>query len=803
MAIELSVTANAYLQGQAIEPNIILEIEGFPFVFGAQAVFETVKIGGFVIGDGSKIGGTQRLEKSKDWIMLNGTTNNISQQVNIDRAEGSSITSFKISLIDKNGELTRLLSPSVLVQDPLGLEARIYWMPAQAAFPRDAATLFIGVIDTLSLKQGSVVINVAHPDQLKRQDILAKATAKLTVDLLIAGTTANVASTAGFTPSQAGLKSFLRIGDEILEYATSSSTEFLTLIRGALGSVAEAHEIDDEVESFYTLEGRPFSLALQILLSGGEAIFATKKATRFVSMDAATLIPNAIFFEEFDVMENLGLVQGDTVQITGATVLANNLTSTIIDSGRTSLGSYIVLASVLEVEVDSLSTCSFTSKYNLLNFGCGLKPYQVDVEQFEKLDNLVGSSHPDYLFYIKDTIKASDFLEKEIYFPVGIYSVPRKGRISCNVTTPPIASADTVVLNEDTTTNAAAISVERTINQRFYNAVVYKYNIDSVSDRFLSARITQSAVSTSRIKIGNKFLTIESNGLRDDQTTSNLLDVQARRFLDRYQFGAEKLSIETTFKAGFKVEVGDTVLLEGASLGISDSKSGSRDFAPRVMEVTNKSINLKSGMVKLEVTDTGYSTNARYSTWAPSSLIDGGSTTTSIKLKRSFSTKELAAESRKWSDYINQTVIVRTEDWSSVQETRIIEIVQTSQVEIIVSPPITAPFQNYILDVPQYDQSSTFKMRLYKTLHASWCKIDVLIDVPSPKVLEVADGSIYKVNNEIRLRDELYTRSFDTTILSINGNFITIREEPIGGIPVNTLIDFIGFGDGGNYYAFF
>ena len=89
MSLQISSVAEAYLNEQNIEPNIILEIDGIPYIFGAQAVFDLVRIGEFVIGDGTKIGGVIRDENGKDWIMLKGTTNNISQQINIDRAEGS------------------------------------------------------------------------------------------------------------------------------------------------------------------------------------------------------------------------------------------------------------------------------------------------------------------------------------------------------------------------------------------------------------------------------------------------------------------------------------------------------------------------------------------------------------------------------------------------------------------------------------------------------------------------------------------------------------------------------------------
>ncbi len=801
MAIQLSATAQAYLSEQAIEPNIVLEIKGLPLIFGAQAVFEALRIGEFFIGDGSKIGGVLKAENSRDWIMLNGTTNNISQQINIDRAEGSSITSFKISLIDKNSELTRILSPGQTLSDPLGVEATVYWMPAQASFPRDAAVLFIGIIDNLQFKQGSVVLNVAHPDQLKRQDILPKATTKLTQELLVGETSALVETTLGFIESQDALTQYVRIDDEIMRVDAQASTEFTALLRGQLGTIEADHDLDADVESFYALEGTAFDLALKILLSGGDLVFEERPAPRFVQIDSSTSINNAIFFEEFNIQESLGLVIGDQVEIVSS--VSNNGTYQIVGFGQSSLGSYIITDGIIVPEIDSPAVARFTSRYNVLNFGCNLKPYQVDIAQFERLQTLISSSLSELQIYIKDTQNASDFLDKELYFPAGIYSVPRKGRISCNVTTPPIASADTVTLDASNITNGEALSIERTTNQRFYNAVVYKYGVDSISDRFLSARIRQSSFSTNRIKIGNKYLTIESNGLRDNPATQQAIDIQSRRFLDRYQYGAEKITVQTNFKTGFGVEVGDTVILEGAELKLADTRNGTRDFDPRIMEVTNKSINLKTGEVKLEVTDTGYSTQARYGTWAPSSILDVDSTGTNLRLKRSYSTATNANEAEKWRDYVGQKIIVRTENWASFEETTIVGIVASRPNEILVSPAITNAFEDYVVDVPIYDTTSAREGRLYKALHCSWTKADEITDVIGPTQFEVADPSLYSVGLEIRFRDELYSRFSDVTVLSISGNIITINREPDFGFVVGDLIDFVEFPDGGNYYAFF
>ena len=802
MSLNVTATTQAYLNSKNIQPNIVVEIAGFPYIFGAQTVFKKVKIGEFVIGDGTKIGGTIEDTSAKDLISFNGTTNNISQQIRIDSSEGSSVSSFKVVLIDKNAELTEMFSPGFTVADPLGLEARVYWMPAGTSFPNDAVTLFIGIIDRIDMKQGSIAINIAHPDQLKRQDILPKATAKLGSPLMIGDTTIPVATTVGFYPPSDALESYVRIDDEIIKYDTIDATNFLSCTRGQLGTIEADHDAGADIESFYIINGKPFDLALKILLSAGEPTFATEPCPRFVTLDGATSVNKSIFFQEYDIEERLGLTVGDLIEVSGATNPANNLSSTITGFGLCSLGSYITIADDLVAETDSLAVCTFTSQYNTINFGCGLKPYQVDIKQFNDLDLLVGANHPDLSVYVKDTISASDFFDKELFFPFGIYSVPRKGRISCNVTVPPIAVSDTVVLNEDNILNASSLSITRTTNERFYNAVVYKFNPDSIDDRFLAATITQSSNSTNRIKVGNKYLTIESNGLWDDTPTRNLINVQARRFLDRYQFGAESLDIECTFGDGFRIEVGDTVILDAANIKLSDSKSGSKDFATRVMEVTNKSINLKTGAIKLQITDTGYSSNARYGTWAPSSIVDVDSTGSLINLKTSYATNPLTQESTKWSDYVNQKIIVRSEDWATVYETTLVEVVSTKYNQIRVSPSITAPTEGMIIDVPNYDESSTRNLRFWKALHCFWNQQDQATGGTS-STLTVADDSIYSVGSQIRVHLPDYSEDAERTVSAVNSGTITVSQDFGFTVTSDHLVENLKFGDGGNYYAFF
>ena len=148
----------------------------------------------------------------------------------------------------------------------------------------------------------------------------------------------------------------------------------------------------------------------------------------------------------------------------------------------------------------------------------------------------------------------------------------------------------------------------------FYNAVIYKYEKDQVDDKYTKGKIRQSADSTNRIKVGNKPLTFEADGVRAENNFEDKFDTQARRFLDRYQYAAESLWVDVTWEAGFKIEIGDTVILKGAELKISDTSAGqgTRNFKPRLFEVQNKTLNLTGRPIKLFLVDTAFSLNGRY-----------------------------------------------------------------------------------------------------------------------------------------------------------------------------------------------
>ena len=803
MGLQLSVTVEAILNKGNITPSLIVEIEGFDFLFGTVKVVKQAKVGDFIIGDGTKIGGGVTDESSKDWVSFTGTTNNISQDINIDRAEGNSITSFKVQFIDKNDAATRVFSPSFQVNDILGKESKVYFMPVGGVFPKDANAIFLGIIDNIEFGAGNVSINIAHPNQLNRQDLLPKYTTKLSAAINNSTTTIPVDTVIGILTDQNALTTYVKIDDEIIKLGPISENSFTGCTRAQLNTVANSHDDNADVESFYRLQGNSIELALKMMISGvGD--YGSESATRFQQIDALTNIPNAIFFTEFNIAEKMGITIGDFVSTTGATNGANNVTNReIVEIQQTDSGSYVVVDGVaLADETDSVAVATFKNKYDVLNFGCAIKPYHIDVEQYKNIDRYFSSAFIEYDFYIKDTINAKEFLDKEVYFPSAIYSIPRKGKISINYSAPPLAIDDVKILNADNVKKPSNIRIKRTTNQKFYNAIVFKYEQDSLEDKFLKGLVTQSADSTNRIKVGNKILTIETKGSRNNGATNTAFETISRRLLDRYRYGAEFMSLDVNFATGYPIDIGDPVIIEGASLRLSDSKTGSRDFSPRVMEVTNKTINLKTGEISLECTDTIYGTDGRYGVIAPSSYVGVSSTTTEIKLKETQLT--ITTERAKWARYIGTKIKIRSADFTYSEFTTIISISDTTE-KITVSALPAPPLEDYIIEVANYDEELEKDLRYSKGVHCFFTPQTDVVGYSNPSIeVSALDIGKFFINCIVQIHNEDFSDSHKTKVSGISGNFIELLAQPTF-TPDNTYkIDYIGFSfDNGKPYLLY
>jgi hypothetical protein len=913
MATELTNTAQIKSENRTQEPQLVLQIDGVETVFGIGQVKKFVRVGDpelFI--DGSwKIGGLNPYEEQLDAIDLNASSNTISQQLLQDKGGTSSVPSIQISLVDLNEEITRLITPSEVVEDILGRKASVYLGYQETAFPQDFVRIFSGVIDEVNAGS-TIILNVAHPEQKKRVELFQKITTELTADLnyrsrriqnilyrtrrdvvgvvtvtYIAGATvgneivtvagtnivvqiqagvtqarhirdkiersinalslveikidqgfqnetqtiqsltsldsdlvANVTSTKGMllpVPSE-GFRTYVRINDEVMEYTGLTDTTITGLVRGSFGLVDEraegaSHEIEDSVDTFYRIEGQAFDLALKLLMSGGPQYFVDGiKIKSIVEVEGVGPIPNAIWFENLNIQDAWGITIGDKATITGDTIPTNNVVDALISEIiATPFGSYIVLDGAgLTSQVLSTGEISFASKWNVYPKGAGLElgGDEVDVPEFERLRDTFSASIFTYDFYLKDSVTAKEFIDTDILFPTGAFSLPRKGKISVGYTSPPIGAADIKVLDSTNTTKPQQTKIKRSINKYFYNNVLFKYNEAVVDELFLSGDLETNQDSKNRIPVGNKTLVINARGLRPSTDASVIIEILKRRFQDKYKFGAELISTQAFYGKTFNTDVGDVVVFGDSVLNLPDTKKGTRDFAPRLFEVANKSLSIKTGEVKLELLDSGYSlADGRYGIISPSSqTVALGSSGDVVKIKNSYETVAPQLEKSKWTPYFGQRVIIHDELWDNVHETKLIGFSASDAFLMLLDTPV--PFvvlDDYVVEVAQYDETAPELNQLSKRVFVYTNPTVEILSGISQTQFTVAglDVSKFLDGAVILVRDtEWDTVSPEVKVIDVAGSTVTVNA-PLGFVPIAGYeIDFIGFKDGGAPYRY-
>lgn len=822
MAFELTDTARLLSQQTNIGQQIIVEIEGIDLSFSAVQISRFWEIGDDVnIGDsGLVIGGIIDNENSRSYLSLSGTTNNITQQLEIDKGGVSSVQKFNVALIDKDEELTALFQPGNVVTDLLGLEANVYVGFAGGAHPDDSVRIFNGIITAQSAEPGVWKLTIDFPEFLKRQDLYDQISTNLDGAITNSATSLVVNSSVGFIPPADSQDSYLLVNEELMKWSSvnTSTNTFTITERGALGTVAVSHDDDAQVTSFYTLSGGGLDLALKLMLSneGNVAFSDSNPATRFEFVNNSLIVENGILFES-GLRDELGLELGDLVSISGATEPANNITDApIVQFQDIPQGLIVVVSGVtLAQEVDSPAVASFKSQYNVLAEGCGMKPSQVDVAQFQSLQEFY-SSLPDYLIYLKDTINAQDFIRQELFLPQGFYNVPRKGRVSANATQPPLVLSDLVELNENNVKKAQNNKIKRQITKNFFNAVSYRFDLDSITDRLLAGEIVVSERSNNRIPTGNKTLKITAGGLRDSNDVRNFISAQTRRFIDRYQFAAESITVEVNYKTGFNIEVSDIVNFGSAELQLPDIKNGTRDFEPRLMEVVNKSMNLKNGQVKLELLDTGFSADdGRFGVVSPNSFVGSGATNNTIPLKRSFSTTLFENERDKWTTFLGQEIRVRDQDFIFNETVTLLNFDAGNDANIIVDPPLSLPPQeDYVIDLPNYDTVLNDSQSKMKPIHCFMNPTVTVISGASDTefTVSVADAGFLFEGAFIRVHNDDFTDNStpgssddDVVIVSVDaGTGEVVVDKSMGFTPSSGyIVDLIGFfPDNGSPYRF-
>lgn len=811
MAFTLTDAASASASAQQIKPSLVLEIDGYDYYFSVSSLKEYIRVGdpGLLVDGSWVIGGKRDLDNVYPYISMDGTSSSISQQLQQDKGGATSVTSMQIALTDINELVTRLITPQNNVTDLLGREAVVYLGFQENVFPQDYITIFNGMIDEIT-SAGNIILNIANAEQMKRQDIYTATQTELDGAITSGQTTITLADTSNlYSPVIDKLTTYVKINDEIIRYTGISGNDLTGCTRAQFGTIAAAADDGDSVSSFYRLQGTATQLALWLMLSGPNEYYKTGVYVDSFTVDlnSSSLTSNSLYFNGVDMATRYGLIVGDYITVAGS---ASNdfslrvITSVNVDENGTEV---IVNGAALTLEENSTGTCSFKSQYNILPDGCGMGSHQVDVAEYERIEQLLSNSIPTYDFYIYETIKAKDFIDKEILYPANLFTLPKKGRTSLGAVVPPLAAATLPILDSDALTDPSKIKTRRSINKYFYNTAIYKYNYDAIeTDKPLTGYILTDTDSRAKIPVGTKAITIESRGMRNDAETSLILSINARRLLAKYKYAAEMFNISAIYGKLFNVDVGDVVLFGDESMPIVDSKRGVRGLKPRLCEVVDKKIDIKSGRGELVVVDTSYLVDGRYGIFSPSSILASGSTTTQLVITDSFGTAFPDIEKNKWMPYIGMNLVVHTADWSTSYTTRLASFDPVNPYLMNIDAIAGTPTDGWVVDIANYpDNTNDNENRVYKNVFCfSNPEVDVVSGVSTTEfVVGAGDISKFLVGAQIMLHNSDYSSySPNVRITEINTNNIVV-DVSLGFTPSSSYtVQLIGYKDGGSAYRY-
>lgn len=796
MSFEITANAEDVLSQKVITPQIVCEIEGYGDLITSASITEIARFdnpGLFFDQPGLFFDVGVSVDNQQNLISLNGTTNQITQQILQDQAEGSSTTNVTIAVVNKDNVFSDLVTPSVS-SDLISKKATVYLGAEGMNFPDDFIRIFVGNVTSITMNAGLIKINIAHPENKKRIDLFVKAQTELTAAMTNIQTSMSVDDASQFILPKGLLRSYVKIDDEIMEFTGSTATTLTGLVRGALGTIAAPHDDGAPAESFYVLgdatsTSNAIDLALQVMISGSGNYFEGPISS--IGISASAVEKNNFYFENVFLKRQYNVQAGDKITVFLATTPGNNVTAQpILDLIETDLGTRVIVGTTLTPEAMTSATASIKSQYDTLPDGLALDPDQVDVDEFLKVKQLFGSSLPNYKIYLKDTISGKDLINKELFFPAACFSIPRKGRISVGKTRPPIAEFNTRIIDENTVLNASNLTIDRSSTENFYNSVVYRFEESALEDKFLAGRVTISADSTNRIKVGNKTFTVESKGLRKTTDNEAVIQNNAQRLLDRYQFGAEIIkNVQVSFTTGWATEVGDTAIVQG--LNILDSKTGETNLSARIMEVTNRSFNFRTGQISLDLTDTAFEVEGRYGVISPSSILGAGSTTTQLVLTQSYATPDTKNEKYKWQNYIGQPIVIHSPDYATSYTATIEGFSASNDAIMLVSGLSTAPAAGLIIDIAEYDTASA----LLKATHVFF-NPHVLVTANSGNqtTLTVATPSVFFVGSTIKVHNiDWALNSVEAKVTDITGSMLTV-DKSLGFNPqTGHEVELIGF----------
>lgn len=768
----------------------------------------------------------------RDYLDWQKSSLTISQKLEPEQGRSSTST-INLSFIDYQSYMTQLCAPGIKIPDILGADCDLFLGYQELSYPQDYFIVFHGPITSFASQAGSVTLQMSDPSVKTQQQVFQTETSVLTAGISPTDTTIPLQDADVFAAAIQGpdgsydtaITLYVLIDQELIQYTVSGAptgadtTNFFNVVRGARGTTPDSHSAGSSVSQTFQIQDLAMNLARKLMLSGWDGNWITGIAIFNLVQNPIFTDPNnphTIYFPNgVDVNRDYGITPGDWIILSGCTISGNNQTVQVLQlvAVGQNENQAVVTTGTFTIETNSPGTAAFRSQFDTypVLFGMALTPKDVDVAQFTYLQNtFLGTGADVYRFYLTSSEDCKTFLESEIYLPAGAYSLTRQGRLSVGYTAPPIANQTLLYVDADSVIEPDQIRITRAVNNRkFFNVIQYSYDVADDGSTFQTVVASVDTDSLNIIGIPST-LPIASRGLRTNLGAGTVVGQRSEFLLSRYKIGALQVDLSVNWGTACQIEAGDVIgLRDQGRLQISNPGTGVRDLGVQLWEVVNRDLDIKMGRGALTlISGLQTSLTDRFATFAPTTQIIAGSTTTLINIEDSFGALYPGQEWRKWNQYVGMGVIVHSPDYTTRNAGTTLQAINPANpYQFLLSPALPfTPQPGDWLEIENYPTSADPTVdQVYKTVH---CFFDPTVAVATGTnhfTFTVGGGDISKffVNCVIRVHNTNFTQdSGDVTVLTIVGTTITVGTDMTFTPSSSDVVDLIGFADHQGAYRF-
>jgi hypothetical protein len=240
-----------------------------------------------------------------------------------------------------------------------------------------------------------------------------------------------------------------------------------------------------------------------------------------------------------------------------------------------------------------------------------------------------GDSH--YMrFTITKRLKAKEWIEQEILKPLNCYPmIDGQGRFTIKAFRPPLAAIETVQsFSEDNIVDMPkwAGNLDSVVNE-----VECFYDYDEIDDQYDSEVYYIDSTSLNNRGPGKKPISIKSKGFHTSHSpgsingrANDIMLTRKNRIFGRFSTPPVSINIKTFFSRWLS-EAGDVVPVTHALL--PDLVSGTRGLSEERVEIINRAVDWKRGVVTLDLLNTGFN-KSLYGVISPCMTVTVGTSAT-------------------------------------------------------------------------------------------------------------------------------------------------------------------------------